>query len=324
MKRIALWTVVGLAIAVVVAATCPLLAQATPEQRLAQAYTFEREAKPTQAIAELQALLDSKSLDAPGVGKAWNILGLAFEDQGNFADSQHAYEQSIRTLEGLPNNIRDYAMTLDDLGGLYVSTGQLDLAVRLRVKALQLYEKVNDHAGMARASSDLAGTALSQKKVHQGRKYLERALKETRLTNDLDDDDLASIASMRGWLAQLEGDFGASVSRYQQSLDLWRRRHGEEHPFTGWGYALLGEAHAGTGDSTKALADKKQGLAILGRTLNHQNPWYLTAEMAYSHVLDETGAHFEAAQIKASAERLLRESYTRQCVNCTIRVAAFQ
>jgi tetratricopeptide (TPR) repeat protein len=248
----------------------------TAQQRLIQAFTLQREARPAQAIVELQALLDSKSLDAAGIGKAWNILGLAFEDQGNFLASQHAYEQSIHTFEGLPNYIRDYAMALDGLGGLYVATGQLDLATRLRVKALHLYEKVNDHAGIARGSSDLAGIAFNQNKVNQGRRYLEQALKEAQLANDLDEDDLAALASMRGWLAQFDGDVETAVSSYQQSLDLWRSRHGEEHPFTGWGYALLGKAHAEMGTLTTALTEMQQGLAILGRTLNHQDLRYLT------------------------------------------------
>jgi len=114
----------------------------TPRQMLTHAFTLEREGKPAPAIAELQALLDSKSLDDSGVGKAWNVLGLAFQDQGNFSASQNAYEHSIRSFEGLPNNISDYAMALDDFGGLYVDTRQFELALELRVKALHLYEKL--------------------------------------------------------------------------------------------------------------------------------------------------------------------------------------
>jgi tetratricopeptide (TPR) repeat protein len=303
---------------------CPLLAQTTPEQRLAYAYALEREGKPAQAIVELQALLDAKCLDAPGIGKAWNVLGLAYEDQGNYADSQHAYERSIRTFEGLPNNIRDYAMAFDDFGGLYVAAGQPELAVRLRQKALGLYEKISDHAGITRASSDLAGVAFTRQKTNEGRRYLERAIKEAQLANDLDDDDLAAIASMQGWLAQLNGDLATSVSRYRQSLDLLIKRHGEEHSSVGWGYMLLGRTHADVGDLTTALAEMKRGRAILGRTLDSQNPKYLTAEIAYSHVLDATGAHLEAVQIKTSAERRLKEGYSRRCSNCTISAAAFQ
>jgi hypothetical protein len=87
---------------------------------------------------------------------------------------------------------------------------------------------------------------------------------------------------------------------------------------------LLGRAHADVGDVTAGLAEMKRGRAILGRTLDSQNPMYLTAEIAYSHVLDATGAHVEAAQIKTTAERQLKEGLSRRCSNCTISAAAYQ
>jgi hypothetical protein len=56
-------------------------------------------------------------------------------------------------------------MALDDSGGLYVATGQFEVADKMRTKALGIYKTVGDHGGMARSSGDLAGTAFSQKKV---------------------------------------------------------------------------------------------------------------------------------------------------------------
>src|SRR5258708_9889561 len=105
---------------------CPLLAQITPAQRLTDAFALQMEGKPAPAIVELRALLNSSSLDALGSGKAWNILGLAYEDMGEFALSQRAYEESLRILQDLPDNIRDFAMSLDDFGGLELATGQLE------------------------------------------------------------------------------------------------------------------------------------------------------------------------------------------------------
>src|SRR5260370_30880335 len=75
---------------------CPLLAQMTPAQRLTQAFVLEKEGKPVRAIAELQALLDSQALDTLSTGKAWHILGLAYEDQGEFPLSPHPSEKSLR------------------------------------------------------------------------------------------------------------------------------------------------------------------------------------------------------------------------------------
>jgi len=303
-------------------AACPLLAQITTAQRLTNSYALELEGKPAQAIVELQALLNSSSLDALGSGKAWNILGLAYEDIGEFALSQHAYEESLRILKDLPDNIRDYAMALGDFGGLYVATGQFETADKMRRKALGIYEKVEDHGGIARASCDLATIAFSQKKVGSGSKYLARAVKEARETKELDDDDRAAIASLQGWQAQFDGDFTMSAARYRQALDLWRRRHGEEHPFTGWGHLLLGDVQFEGGQLATALEEIRQGVAVLDLTVSHQNPHYLIAELAYSRVLDATGSHAEAARMRATAESLLKDVNRKQCAGCTISVAA--
>jgi tetratricopeptide (TPR) repeat protein len=301
-----------------------LAAQVRPKEQLAQALALERDGRTAQAVVTLQALLDSNSLDAPETGVAWNILGLTYKDQENFADAQHAFERSINILEKLPNHTREYGMALDNFGGLLFTMGQPEAAHRLKEKALHVYEKTNDHLGIAIACSDLAGLALSQKRVRQGRKYLERARKEEQSANDLDDDNIAAISSMQAWLAQLDGDVAATVSAYQNSLALWRRQHGEEHPSTGWGYVLLGNAKAGAGELTAAMADMQSGLAVLDRTLGRQNVRYLTAEIAYSRLLDRTGARTEAAQMKADAERKLKDLQRSQCVTCTLSAAAFR
>lgn len=302
----------------------PLMGQIATEQRLTEAFRLEKEGKPAAAITELQSLLDSKSLDAAGIGKAWDILGLAFEDQGNFSASRHAYEQSIHAYEGLPDKPIHYAMTLDDFGELYVATGQFDLAVRMMEKARHLYEAANYHAGVARSSGDLAGAFLSQKKIHEARKNLDRALKEVPLSHDLDDDDLAAIASLQGWLAQCDGDLFGSVSKYQKSLDLLTKYHGEDHVSTGWSYVLLGDVRAETGDLTRSLTEMNRGLAILSRRLNSQDPRYLSAQISYSRVLDKAGRHAEAATIKANAEHQLQAFYSNQCVGCTISAKAYR
>ena len=256
-----------------------------------------------------------------GIGPQTQVV--AYDDQGDLALSQHAYEESLRILESLPDNVREYAMALDDFGGHYLATDQFEIANRLRMKALSLYENIGDHGGVARTSADLAGTAFSQKKVGDGSKFLKRAIKEARLANDLDEDDRAAMASLKGWQAEFGGDLATSIASYRQALELLRARHGEEHPSTGWGYMLLGGACAETGQLTTALEEMRQGVAVLDRTLNHENPKYLGAEMAYSRVLDATGSHSEAARIKAVTEPVLADIHRMQCAGCTVSAAAF-
>jgi tetratricopeptide (TPR) repeat protein len=203
-----------------------------------------------------------------------------------------------------------------------MAIGQFEVANKIQTKALSLYEKTEDHEGIVRTACNLAAIAFSQKKVASGSKYLERTVKEARAANDLDDDDRAAIASLQGWEALFHDDFTLGLTRYRQALDLWRRRHGEEHPYTGWGHLLLGDANAEAGQLTTALGEMRQGIAILDHTLGRQNPRYLLAEIAYSRILDATGSHSEAAQIKSTAELVLKEVYRRQCAGCTISAVA--
>lgn len=300
-----------------------LMSQAAPAQQLKTASTLEEEGHPEQAVEILQPLLNAHSMDGSDAGKAWAILALSYEDLADFPHAQRAYEESIRTLENIPNDTRDYAMVLSGLGGLYLDTGQFDLAIKLRERSLHLFESISDHAGTARTLCDMAATAFSQNDPRQGSRYLKQAWKEAQRSNNLNEDDRASMASMQGWKAQFDGNPLESISKYQQALSLWRKRHGEEHPFTGWGYMLVGRAQAEAGESKAALADMRQGLSILEHTLSANNPRYLTAEIAYAEVLEQSGARTEAAQIKVKAEELLHAFYSSQCTDCTVSALAF-
>lgn len=293
------------------------------EQRLSEAYRLEKAGQAGTAIAELKSLLDSKTLNLAGVGKALDLLGLALEDHGDFPASRRAFEQSIQAYEGVPNDASDYGMVLDDFGELYVATGQLEPAVKLMEKALHFYELANDHAGLSRSLSDLAGALFTQKKIREGRKNLDRALRESRLTNELSDDDLATLASLQGWLARCDGDLPTSVSKYREALQLLKKYYGEEHVSTAWGYVLLGQARAEAGDFGGSIIEINNGLAILGRKLNRQDPRVLVAQIAYSHVLKKIGRNSEAKSLRADAERQLNAFRNSQCANCTVSAKAF-
>ena len=99
------------------ASAMSLPAQTTPAQRLTEAYALQREGKPAAAIPRLQQLLNSRLLDDAGTGKAWNILANAYQDQEDFADARHAYEQSVQIYDtAVPNRLDDRAAVLDDFG----------------------------------------------------------------------------------------------------------------------------------------------------------------------------------------------------------------
>jgi hypothetical protein len=67
----------------------------------------------------------------------------------------------------------------------------------------------------------------------------------------------------------------------------------------------------------------RKGLDILHQTVGVDDARYLAAEIAYSQVLDRSGAHAEAARLKKAAEESLAKLYRDECVDCRVSVAAF-
>jgi hypothetical protein len=67
-----------------------------------------------------------------------------------------------------------------------------------------------------------------------------------------------------------------------------------------------------------------EGLAILEHSLGRKNSKYLVSQVAYSQVLDKTGAHAEAARLRAAAEQTRKDLYGTLCAGCTISVASFR
>ena len=307
---------------VMLASTSMALMAQTTGQRLKEALDLEKDGKPAQAITLAQALLDSNSLDTFETGKAWNILGLAYEDRGDLQPARHAFEESVRILEPLPT-VRDYAMAVDGLGGIYVSTGEFDVADKLRTKALGLYEMAGDHGGIAMTTSDLALSSFRQNKVSRGKKFLDRAVREARTATNLDNDNRAAIASLEGWKAWHDGNYATSVAKYQSALNFLRTLHGEDHPSIGWAHVQLGDADAAAGELSAAQAETKLGMDILDRSLGRQDSHYLLAELAYARALDASGSHAEASTIRATAESMLKENDRRQCRGCTVSAMAF-
>ncbi len=306
------------------AAASPLFSQVTAQQQLVEISVLERNAQPAQAIAAVQLLLHTAGLTAFERGKAWNLLGLAYDDQEDLAEAQRAYEQALLCFGDDPQNIRSRAAVLDDLGQLYRQMGQLDTSKKLRLSALRIYEKSGDHAGLAVVNNNLAIIAQAQRHVAKAEDYLKRAVEEFELAGSINPDDRAAMISIQAWVAGVKGKSREAVAGYARCLALWRQSYGDMHPSVGWGRVLLADAYAHAGDNEKALAEIREGLAVLDHSLGKRNERYLTGELAYSQILDRTGVHEQAAQLRAEVEVARRQLSTSQCSGCTISVAAFR
>jgi hypothetical protein len=271
-----------------------------------------------------KAAIDSGQLSGNELGRGYVILAVASQGAGDLANARVAFEHALQVLEPDREHPEDYASALENYAGLYSGLGQLDVALRMWQKAFHLRERIGDHTGGALSLTRLAEAALARNRVREAQRYLQKASDEAKLATDLIDDDKAFFLETQGWLAIAEHHASAAVAAYQHALELVERSRGEQHWLAGWDHMLLGKAYAESGDFRPALANMRAGLTILDHALGQKNPKYFAAELAYSRVLDRSGLHAEAAQMRAASQTASKDYYGSQCAGCTINVAAFR
>src|SRR5260370_6768847 len=70
-------------------------------QQLDRVALLEQRGQYEPAIRSLRCLIDANAPSAIGeIGRAWTLLGIAYEDQGHYRKAQDAYEQALHFLAG--------------------------------------------------------------------------------------------------------------------------------------------------------------------------------------------------------------------------------
>jgi tetratricopeptide (TPR) repeat protein len=302
----------------------PTFGQLNPHTVLHDALVLENRGRFETAAKVARAAIDSRQLSGNELGRGYIILAVACQGTGNLADAQTAFEHALQILEHDREHPGDYASALENYAEFYSELGQLDVAAPMWRRTFHLRQGIGDHTGTALSLTRLAELALARNRVREAHWYLQKASDEAKASPDISDDDKAFFLESQGWLAIAERHAPAAVAACQQALGLVQRSRGEQHWLVGWEHMFLGKAYAESGDFGSALANMQTGLTILDHAIGQKNPKYLTAELAYSRVLDQSGSHAQAAQMRASAEKASKDYYGRQCAGCTINAAAFR
>jgi tetratricopeptide (TPR) repeat protein len=277
-----------------------------------------------EAIASLKTIEQSSSLSDHERGRAETLLGMAYKDTGHVLEAEQSYEMALTALahDGLKS--LDYARALSCLGSLKLESGDLESGARALRQAAQVENQLNDHVGLTTVDLHLVSIAINRKHWREAGRYLEAAKAQASLSGPDARALSPDIDGTTGWLASATGHTSEAVSAYTDALEDCKEVYGVQHPLTGWAYLLAGKANAMNDDVASGLADMRAGLAILEDTVGTRNAKYLTGELAYAKVLEQSGMHPEAEQVHAEASRSLVSLHGPECLNCTVSVWSLQ
>ena len=291
---------------------------------VANAFGLLEKGRYETAISMLSPIAESPSTDKATRGRAWTVLGFAYKQDGQFEEARRCYEQALNIFNEAAIFDSDRAAALDYFGNLELDMGNLADGLRLFTEALQIDEKFQDHLRLATAYNHLAGIAIQQKRYKDAKRYLQSSEQEANSVANGKQELLADVYGTRWWLASATGKKGEAVEAYKQSLEACERQFGNQHPLTGWAYLLLGKAIAEDGHLEDGMKSIRGGLAILEATAGKQDLRYLAGEIAYSKLLDRSGAHAESARLASEAKQEIDSRIRSQCSNCTVSAWSFQ
>lgn len=305
-------------------ASAPLLAAQDPNTSLAGLTELIRRGQLPQAIEAANSLLATGKLTFPDQGMALIYLGYAYQQRGEFTKATASYEKALAVVNRDGQHSTDYAATLATLAAVYAQIGQFDTAKHVLLRSVHMLEEANDHAGAAMIWNDLATIAAEQHSRGESHKDMARSIAESKLANDITTSELAALATTQGRIAELDGDPRTAISDFQHALDLWQQSHQDQLPKTAWLYVLLGSAYLQAGDVSNARQNTTRGLSMLEASSGRETPRYFAAQIAYSKVLDASGAHDEAANLRKAAQASLNTGTDQQRAKSEISVSALR
>ena len=305
--------------------TVPAVAETTEQFQLLQAQRLNDGGQFAQVIRILEPLVHGASgaLDEVTRGKAWNILGQAYEAMGDYQGARRCYEAAIQLLRTHEAAL-GYASTLNNLGTLEMYMGDLKAAETLLRKAKKLYDDAEDGTGLTEVATNLAILAINRSEIRVARGFLAEAFRDAERAKDLNDSDRAGMYSIKGALAARDRDFAAAVLDYQQSIDFWIRARGPRCYFVAVEYSLRGDAYRELGDYSKASEDLIAALVLVEQTVGRNTPLYAATELAYARLLHATGAKPEAVQKEKEAKAILESIRHRECNGCSVSAASLR
>lgn len=287
----------------VTVATSRLLASAQEHHSaLLSLAELNHQGQPAEVIQAATTLLASGNLTRADQATALTYLGHAYQQRGDFTKATASYEKALAIMNRDGRHQAEYATALATLATLYAETGQPDTAKHALLKAGRMFEKQNDHASAAVIWNDLAAMAADQQHSREAHKWIGRAFSESQRAENFNSDELAALTSTQARIAEMDHDPRAAISGYQRALAIRQQSHQDQPAEVGWLYVLLGGAYLQVGDTTTAREATLHGMNLLEASFGNQSPRYFAAKLAYSKVLDASGAHSDASRLRTEAE----------------------
>jgi tetratricopeptide (TPR) repeat protein len=184
-----------------------------------------------------------------------------------YGQSERAYEHAMRLLTKAPISNPDLATVIDNLGTLYMETGNVKEAEHAESKALKIREESELKTELPKSWYHLATLYLREHHSQKAKEYAERAANAFFAdVNAVPEDKLGSLLVLGSSLCQTH-KYSEAIGKLQSAFQMAKETYGPDKFPTGFSGFLLGYAYWKSGDLSSASPLMQHGTEIMSREL---------------------------------------------------------
>lgn len=275
---------------------------------------------PAAHVARNRALISDAGrlkLNSVQIGGLWAQIASDYQDLGQFAESEAAYNRALALLEPESTARKAYAVTLSNLGSLYTMTGNFDAAENCNRRSLAVLERLGDPLLIARAQGHLADVYLAMGRSKDALRYSSLAVQAVETLPGATSDDSGSMLITYAYASCLTSHCDEGLQAAREAMGIVRTSFEPQSLPVGQAHVALGYVEGKAGETAAADEDLREGVRILRIQLPVSHPLMIHALDLYREYL--VSNHRDAEAKKIAKEQKAADK-SNSCSGCTVSV----
>jgi predicted ATPase/DNA-binding SARP family transcriptional activator len=219
--------------------------------------------------------------------------------QGHLSEGRRYFESAIEHTAGAAKELRALALVT---GAVFpLRQGEKQLSADLLQESLDLYRELGDEEGIARATAELGGVAISELDLERAAALYEECVPLFREQGKAS--RLGSSLGNLGTIAHMRGDYATAADHYREAIEVHRSAGDAD------GEAVnlhnLGRSELKLGSTERGVEALRESLAIARRLGYREVIAYCLGGFAEAAMLEEDSAR--AATLLGASQELFSE-----------------
>jgi hypothetical protein len=250
-------------------------------------------------------------IDDASVARVYASLGNCYLDLAMYLKAEDAMQHAIALMRNGPQ--ATLADEIGQLAGLHFEMGDLKLAEKGEMEALEIRQQIGDPVGIALTWNDLANVYIGQRQFSKALNYAQRAMPVLASSASVQASDRIAVrqtfASALCGMHQCE----RAIPQLQQALSLACDNFGVDSLPAGVSTYLLGYAYWQNGQMDKAADYMQGGIGRMKQDWDWGYTLYVNAVAQYAKFLHQRGqiesATLEERELKHMADTVDARSF---------------